>query len=398
MGGFNSRAHGARDMSIVVVNPSLRFQFTRARGARLPDGVRDGRQISFNSRAHGARDLIPGSGPSSILFQFTRARGARLWGGYQAGTPRRFQFTRARGARLSRPRWPGILQHRFNSRAHGARDTDVPRQGRQGTSCFNSRAHGARDLRAPRPAVRGTVSIHARTGRATIPPPQEGERKTVSIHARTGRATTGSCVRERVTKFQFTRARGARPATEEHLRRHQPFQFTRARGARHQLFEGCCDFAVSIHARTGRATDVPRQGRQGTSCFNSRAHGARDLRAPRPAVRDNVSIHARTGRATIDARSKDRQPPFQFTRARGARLRKMRGKTRIGRWRGECSGTGADGKCAKKAHNGLFSCHRTGAGRREPTGVGMWAWGSRRGKKGQMDRRSVSGSGAGLAP
>ena len=99
-----------------------KFQFTRARGARLGSEVTDGRAQCFNSRAHGARDIIQSPGISwRNGFQFTRARGARPQALAQAGLDDKFQFTRARGARprvlVQRP-----VRHRFNSRAHGARD------------------------------------------------------------------------------------------------------------------------------------------------------------------------------------------------------------------------------------------------------------------------------------
>ena len=271
---FNSRAHGARD------------------------GVKDAAEsveICFNSRAHGARDAsTPDAGSSACCFN-SRAHGARDEGWSEEWQKERvsihartgrattfapfmprmllFQFTRARGARppLSAPS-PAPVG--FNSRAHGARDRRHQNPAPCGR-CFNSRAHGARDLRAGPGVHRGDVSIHARTGRATWP-------------------GTGGTTTER---FQFTRARGARPC-----------------GRRRGAVRG-----VSIHARTGRATcrtwlSPPCRG------FNSRAHGARDSPglAPRPssgfqftrargarqdpAGRDGggrqVSIHARTGRAT----------------------------------------------------------------------------------------------------
>ena len=286
-------------------------------------------------------------------FQITRARGARRlglrgWGGWLGFN------SRAHGARDRGHRCFGGPLNSFNSRAHGARDLRQSSTPGHGQS-FNSRAHGARDPRFGGMAATFTLFQFTRARGARRAGRPDVVHGGVSIHARTGRATfwDGSVAAGSV--FQFTRARGARQTSTPPSR-------------------GMA--AVSIHARTGRATGI-------LLCHE---HGVL------------VSIHARTGRATSSPFRPWSVSAFQFTRARGARLRKMRGKTRIGRWRGECSGTGADGKCAKKAHNGLFSCHRTGAGRREPTGVGMWAWGSRRGKKGQMDRRSVSGSGAGLAP
>ena len=75
------------------------------------------------------------------------------------------------------------------------------------------------------------------------------------------------------------------------------FQFTRPRGARHDLY------AVGV-------TDV---------CFNSRAHGGRDLGIVRQMAMSEVSIHAPTGGATKRAQGPPPRNAFQFTRPRGAR-------------------------------------------------------------------------------
>ena len=185
---------------------------------------------------------------------------------------------------------------RFNSRAHGARDLSCCRKSAR-SSGFNSRAHGARDGGGRGGGASGVVSIHARTGRATpcrvFPPPHFW--------------------------FQFTRARGARPARQQDGDGRDAFQFTRARGARLPRRRLPHLLRVSIHARTGRATFRRRRRWSGRFRFNSRAHGARDL--PRRALNPppHVSIHARTGRATAHPFPVLYFHQFQFTRARGAR-------------------------------------------------------------------------------
>ncbi len=298
-GGFQfTRARGARRGRFSKDSRVTWFQFTRARGARLFQCGDAPLYGGFNSRAHGARDITAGGTARDTAFQFTRARGARPRTDplpYIAGIL--FQFTRARGARQDTPVELPLEAFRFNSRAHGARDS-FRSAGSRARSCFNSRAHGARD------------------SSASVKPGWHD----VSIHARTGRATGLGTYRPGRYLFQFTRARGARLNTAKPAAIGRSFQFTRARGAR---------------------PDVPRQGRQGTSCFNSRAHGARDRPVRDYSTSLSVSIHARTGRATkkpdewrgmggFNSRAhgardwKNKVPflkalQFQFTRARGAR-------------------------------------------------------------------------------
>ena len=100
------------------------FQFTRPRGARQRHGVTLSAASGFNSRAHGGRDVVedgllaaeevsihaPTGGattstvksPETVSFQFTRPRGARRVGGNAEVYDNTFQFTRPRGARLAR--------------------------------------------------------------------------------------------------------------------------------------------------------------------------------------------------------------------------------------------------------------------------------------------------------
>ena len=235
------------------------------------------------------------------MFQFTRAGGARLSpeakagefgvsiharGGRATGTTSgfplhaTFQFTRAGGARLSPSRIRTFLA-RFNSRARGARDA-AARARERSSGSFNSRARGARDGDGGCIERVAIVSIHARGGRAT------------------GRDVGGGDGE----MFQFTRAGGARPS----LKPQKQLQ------------------GVSIHARGGRATLRRPRCHIRSTCFNSRARGARDrcgvgwrcrwgsfnsrARGARDYLRRHrrggtpVSIHARGGRATVPARAR----------------------------------------------------------------------------------------------
>ena len=287
---------------MVRVSVSIHARTGRATGHRPARRDRD--DVSIHARTGRATCRTTSASPCSP-FQFTRARGARRLAFPPFRCSTMFQFTRARGARPRRST-PG-------SRAR----------------CFNSRAHGARDMIRDMALPPFSVSIHARTGRATLlglcrsrsglfqftrargarPRPEEGAGAgIVSIHARTGRATLCGRLLPRLEVFQFTRARGARlaPAAQEggdrcfNSRAHGArdrvlaeqaidkvaFQFTRARGARHR-------FRRAAHRHIG---------------FNSRAHGARDS-ARRPGASTGL---------------------FQFTRARGARhVRQTRGARRV---------------------------------------------------------------------
>ncbi len=139
--------------------------------------------------------------------------------------------------------------------ARTGRATPTPSRNSKSSVSFNSRAHGARDDQLFEGCCDFAVSIHARTGRATPKPKGHRRQPNVSIHARTGRATPKPLSTPARGAFQFTRARGARPAP--------------IRTARRRVW-------VSIHARTGRATLQGQSSPVCRSCFNSRAHGARD--------------------------------------------------------------------------------------------------------------------------
>ena len=104
--GFNSRAHGGRDMA----SPS---------GTEATTG--------FNSRAHGGRDsMATVVACAADAFQFTRPRGARH------GTPRvhvlvpRVSIHAPTGGATKPPSQPPPPLYSFNSRAHGGRDEDLP--------------------------------------------------------------------------------------------------------------------------------------------------------------------------------------------------------------------------------------------------------------------------------
>ena len=100
-----------------------------------------------------------------------------------------------------------------------------------------------------------------------------------------------------LTRFQFTRPRGARHLQGFELQAAKSFN-SRAHGGRDArgLYLSFVD-GVSIHAPTGGATAAEMGDYSGMY----------------------VSIHAPTGGATQDRVSRAVRPPFQFTRPRGAR-------------------------------------------------------------------------------
>ena len=206
---------------------------------------------------------------------------------------------------------------RFNSRAHGGRDTTSLRDGTVG-SRFNSRAHGGRDTSSrPRPSSL-RVSIHAPTGGATSTRAAPREQPCFNSRAHGGRDLLARAV-PLAGSFQFTRPRGARQISILTPGGRRSFQFTRPRGARPRFLSRLRRARVSIHAPTGGATRLPpsslaasgfqftrpRGARRNTKAwrlavrrFNSRAHGGRDRGETPLFVRSLVSIHAPTGGAT----------------------------------------------------------------------------------------------------
>ena len=162
--GFNSRAHGGRDIVLVSANgKQAKFQFTRPRGARPEDGrPSPAPTVSIHAPTGGATAVNPVD-EQSALFQFTRPRGARLRATVDASREERFQFTRPRGAR---------------------------------------RGKGEATVATP-------VSIHAPTGGATSERDPGCGQRVVSIHAPTGGATGCGSQSNNVRRFN-SRAHGGR--------------------------------------------------------------------------------------------------------------------------------------------------------------------------------------------
>ncbi len=277
-GCFNSRAHGARDEVLPDLLQDGGFQFTRARGARPPAATpaaspstvsihaRTGRAtgagnvllvvvgVSIHART-GRATSRGGRGASPAWFQFTRARGARP-GRFRRMVHAADVSIHARTGRATTGRRRTSIFRSFNSRAHGARDLTWTRDPGPGPG-FNSRAHGARDSSSQSGGMELEVSIHARTGRATV----------------------AAILYWHHSLFQFTRARGARQTSAPSTTSAPKFQFTRARGARHRGRAQVNPLVVSIHARTGRATHAGEVVEAGRGFQFTRARGARLLRS-----------------------------------------------------------------------------------------------------------------------
>ena len=144
--------------------------FAPARGATGCHGLCSPAPCGFNSRAREGRDVAAAALTTLPLeFQFTRPRGARLLAPACRGHAQAFQFTRPRGAR------------------HG-RHSDMPNP--------------------------NFVSIHAPARGATLDNALPNHRAGVSIHAPARGATAASTSMSlNASGFQFTRPRGARPAS-----------------------------------------------------------------------------------------------------------------------------------------------------------------------------------------
>ena len=210
------------------------------------------------------------------MFQFTRPRGARLPSASWTSRSRAFQFTRPRGARLPVHLFP-LPKTRFNSRAHGGRDSAAALEDVDPKFQF-TRPRGARLSYVKTLMTASTFQFTRPRGARPMP-------------------TTWTAGRR---AFQFTRPRGARLLTYlKSIILRSMFQFTRPRGARpteKELNIQAKD--VSIHAPTGGATRPTRCRRPQRCRFNSRAHGGRDHLRLAAARRQDVSIHAPTGGAT----------------------------------------------------------------------------------------------------
>ena len=204
------------------------FQFTRPRGARRGQDFHfDARRVSIHAPTGGATGC--GSQPHNVRRFNSRAHGGRDSLGVTTGCGwTAFQFTRPRGARHVRA---GL--HRqpfgFNSRAHGGRDHGRGPLRPAGIR-FNSRAHGGRDASGLRIDAPGGVSIHAPTGGATYPWDFRGCPRRFNSRAHGGRDVACPFVGA-VRMFQFTRPRGARQTFCRTARRHVCFN-SRAHGGR----------------------------------------------------------------------------------------------------------------------------------------------------------------------
>ena len=188
--GFNSRAHGGRDIVLVSANgKQAKFQFTRPRGARPEDGrPSPAPTVSIHAPTGGATAVNPVD-EQSALFQFTRPRGARLRATVDASREERFQFTRPRGARRGKGEATVATPVSIHAPTGGATlwgRTPAPR-----TKFQFTRPRGARRY-FPAHAERYAVSIHAPTGGATLVGDCGADARLVSIHAPTGGATTSA--------------------------------------------------------------------------------------------------------------------------------------------------------------------------------------------------------------
>ena len=149
LAGFNSRAHGGRDPPRRTHRTPLRVSIHAPTGGATPacpapppagrvsihaptGGATDrmyriapGKIVSIHAPTGGATSASPPISTTST-FQFTRPRGARHFVGHHVTRLSEFQFTRPRGARLLHPRANQGAPPRFNSRAHGGRDSPPP--------------------------------------------------------------------------------------------------------------------------------------------------------------------------------------------------------------------------------------------------------------------------------
>ena len=167
-GRFNSRAHGGRDKNVgqattrsaVSIHAPTGGATQRSAGSHTPrrfnsraHGGRDFRtaddsnvQISFNSRAHGGRDLLPLQHGGHYNRFNSRAHGGRDRPRDRRVVSRaRFQFTRPRGARLNAAKFRLAVVVSIHAPTGGA--TCSPSPASRTRPRFNSRAHGGRDSR-----------------------------------------------------------------------------------------------------------------------------------------------------------------------------------------------------------------------------------------------------------
>ena len=183
---FNSRAHGGRDSAASHVPHAL---------------------ARFNSRAHGGRDTPFWANPRRKTFQFTRPRGARR---LLAVLPCHFVVSihaPTGGATLRGAPCDKVLRVSIHAPTGGATLADGLPHGRRR---FNSRAHGGRDSSARSARASSLFQFtRPRGARQKINYYVIGGQY-VSIHAPTGGATPSAKKCLRGKRFQFTRPRGAR--------------------------------------------------------------------------------------------------------------------------------------------------------------------------------------------
>ena len=272
------------------------------RATRRRAGPLAGCSVCFNPRPHAAGDAsVRGTRMAARMFQSTPARGGRL----RPPGRRRSRHAvsiHARTRRATPVRRHCGTQHSFNPRPHAAGD-DGGVAGMPPSECFNPRPHAAGDQFADAFAVR-IIGFNPRPHAAGDPvqrlpcmsdascfnprPHAAGDRRLcdrlrpgchVSIHARTRRATSPSNGDATTCQmFQSTPARGGRPSAQPPAAAYATFQSTPARGGRLELGARAWSTAqaVSIHARTRRATHCRCSDLGGSQCFNPRPHAAGD--------------------------------------------------------------------------------------------------------------------------
>ena len=250
---FNPRARAGRDvLAQLDVAPVTVSIHAPARGATRheDDSVQDS-IVSIHAPARGATYYMDEASVYRTVSIHAPARGATGISEVQE-VHEGFQSTRPRGARRRRTRpferW----------------------------RCFNPRARAGRDgvLRVLMLVVH--VSIHAPARGATEPGERYHPVPTVSIHAPARGATQVHNAISVYFKFQSTRPRGARPASEAGLDRILKFQSTRPRGARPVGDRSERHLhPVSIHAPARGATEL-QAAIGGSPLFQStRPRGAR---------------------------------------------------------------------------------------------------------------------------
>ena len=141
------------------------FQFTRPRGARQRHGVTLSAASGFNSRAHGGRDVVE----DGLLAAEEVSIHAPTGGATDC--PR--AANRGVGVSIHAPTGGATVPHSrisssksFNSRAHGGRDSNPRTASRKKNVSIHAPTGGATRRGASRRA-RHPVSIHAPTGGAT---------------------------------------------------------------------------------------------------------------------------------------------------------------------------------------------------------------------------------------